>query len=134
VPKTTSPLPRGALCEHDAECEGSLPCGAADGRAKRCGSACGTDTDCGANQVCVAPGARRVSESPVRFSTLPRWSELAGRLSTCWPRADHEQPCQLHQQCTGSTWFNQMSCCDGVCNDRDSDLASGLCIKNDGFL
>jgi hypothetical protein len=134
VPKTTSPLPRGALCEKDADCEGALPCDAAEGRAKRCGRACGSDAECGADRLCVAPGARKVSDAPARFATLPRWAELAGRISTCWPRTADEQPCQLHQQCTADPWYDQLSCCDGVCSHSDSDLASGACVTNDGFL
>jgi hypothetical protein len=134
VPKPTSPLPRGALCEQDRECEGSLSCSSAAGRAKRCGTACAEDTDCGADQLCLSPGARKVSTAPERFTTEPRWSELAGRIMTCWPRVAHEQPCQLHQQCTAGPWFNQMSCCGGVCRNSDADLASGACVTNDGHL
>lgn len=134
VPKTTSPLPRGALCEKDTDCEGSLSCSSAEGRAKRCGRACGTDVDCGENQLCIAPGARRVSDLPARFATQPRWNELAGRISTCWPRVDYAQPCQLHQQCSSSSWYSPMSCCDGICSGSGSDLGSGACIRNDGHL
>jgi hypothetical protein len=127
VPRTTSPLPRGALCEHDAECEGSLPCAAGEGRAKRCGMACGKEGDCSIEHVCVAPGARKVSNLPERFATMPRWNELAGRIATCWPRALFGKPCELHQQCTDSSVSSSMSCCEGRCESGTADLATGVC-------
>jgi hypothetical protein len=127
VPKTTSPRPRGALCEFDSECEGALPCGAGEGRAKRCGFACGKQGDCGDTRVCVAPGARTVSEEPERYSTLPAWSELAGRIATCWPRVTFDMACQLHQQCTGLSLFGSLTCCAGECGSEDADFGTGMC-------
>jgi len=127
IPRTTSPLPRGALCEHDSECEGSLPCSAGEGRARRCGVACGKEGDCSIDHVCVAPGARKVSNLPERFATMPRWSELAGRIATCWPRAFFGRPCELHQQCTDSSLSSSMSCCEGRCESGSADLATGTC-------
>jgi hypothetical protein len=131
VPRTTSPLPRGALCESDSDCEGSLPCSAGEGRAKRCGKACGKEDDCGPDHLCVAPGARTVSNSPARFATMPRWNELAGRIATCWPRVFHQKPCEIHQQCTLELFTSGLTCCDGVCTGSAVDLATGMCPSPD---
>jgi len=128
APRTTSLLPRGALCENDSECEGSLPCGAGEGRAKRCGKACGKAGDCSAEHVCLAPGARKVSNLPERFAITSRWSELAGRIATCWPRATYHTRCELHEQCSdGTAALSGMSCCDGRCDHGKADLATGIC-------
>jgi hypothetical protein len=129
APRLTSPLPRGALCENDTQCEGALPCGGGDGRAKRCGFSCGKDGDCAAGQVCIAPGARRVGAAPELYVTMPRWKELSGRIATCWPVARDDQPCELHQQCSGLL-SPYSACCDNRCETEAADLDTGLCLDS----
>lgn len=125
LPRPTSSLPRGALCESDAECAGNLPCSAGEGRAKRCGHACGKANDCRPEQVCAAPGARKVSEAPERFAKTSRWSELSGRIATCWPRVFGPQTCEVSAQCLGLGALQQ-SCCNGTCGGT-ADFDTGVC-------
>jgi len=127
-PRLTSPLPRGALCENDSQCEGALACGAGDGRAKRCGVACGKDGDCSPGLACIIPGARSAAgAAPANYVTQPRWNELSGRIATCWPVGQYAQPCELHQQCA-SLSSSPTSCCENRCGGARADLDTGMCL------
>jgi len=49
--------PRGGLCEREADCNDGLACAAAPGLAPRCGTACISNADCGADEACIAPAS-----------------------------------------------------------------------------
>ncbi|MDB4984882.1 MAG: hypothetical protein JWN04_60 [Myxococcaceae bacterium] len=83
VPRPTSRVLAGALCESDQDCSG-VRCGAATGRAKRCGVACGVDSECAAGEVCIAPAALLSADGPA-LGTVPDWLGPTGQLGLCLP-------------------------------------------------
>lgn len=123
----TSIVPRGGLCEVDADCVTGLRCGAGPGRAKRCGISCAVDAECGTSGVCAATGSTRAVVPPARVALLSGWQRPVERISTCYPRVLSSSlggplalACEVQEQCiTGS------ACCDGKCEigrQFDADL------------
>lgn len=113
---------RGELCEEDGECELGLLCGAAPGRAKRCGFSCAVDSDC-MGGICAAPGVFPMGALGERAKLSRFDSAPLSRIATCWPLPGADAACSLHQQCGGD------ACCAGRCSDARIDRASGMCIE-----
>ena len=121
-----SNLPRGALCESDAECGAGLACGATSpAEPKRCGIACEESADCGSASICTRAGLTEIAGVvwyPQR--TLPGLAEVAGRIATCHPVIEAGAACTLHAECgTGI-------CCEGACvgsDQADKNLRTGGC-------
>lgn len=116
----TSIVPRGGLCEVDGDCVTGLRCGAAAGRAKRCGISCAVDAECGTSGVCATTGSTRAVVPPARVALLSGWQRPVERISTCYQRVLSSNlgglggqaalACEVQEQCvTGS------ACCDGKC-------------------
>ena len=124
VAKPSSLLPRGALCERDDECQMALRCGAAEGRAKRCGLACAGDGDCPSGELCIAAGAMALKDAASPFRVLPTWSTPADRIFTCHASVT-SGVCELNQQCASSPW--PMGCCGGRCTIASVDKDTGSC-------
>jgi hypothetical protein len=122
-PRITSPAARGGLCESNADCAAGLTCGAAAGRAKRCGIACATDTDCGDGGICAAAGVSRLVDSPAKFALLPAWSAAAGRIATCHRASPFGGSCEVQDQCATS----YLACCNGRCDALELDAETNLC-------
>lgn len=113
----TSIVQRGGLCEVDADCVTGLRCGAAEGRAKRCGISCAVDADCGTSGVCAASGSTRAVTPPARVTLLSGWQRPVERVSTCYQRVASASlagpaplACEVQEQCIAGS-----ACCDGKC-------------------
>ncbi|MEY4508460.1 MAG: hypothetical protein RLZZ450_582 [Pseudomonadota bacterium] len=137
----TSIVPRGGLCEVDADCVTGLRCGAAHGRAKRCGISCAVDGDCGANGVCASTGATRSVVPPARVALLSGWQTPSERITTCYQRVASSLTgivgpaalaCEVQDQCITGT-----ACCNGTCEigrTFDPDLEDCKPLKLDGLF
>lgn len=128
LPRVTSTVPRGGLCERSEDCVPGLTCGAAAGRAMRCGIACVTNADCGGSSVCAAPGASRAVDPPATLALLPSWSSAPARISTCYRAfaftvltTNH---CEVQEQCQGAG----DACCSGKCQTASFDPDTNRCV------
>jgi hypothetical protein len=135
VPRFDGILPRGALCEVDAECAAPLRCGGPPGRLKRCGLSCRTSADCAARETCGDAGSIP-SKQAGNYELLASYaSESALRVRTCYPLWSYQgEDCQVHAQCArsqGAEDPNELNVCCGSCRAYDLDLASGACTGGD---
>jgi hypothetical protein len=130
VPRFDGILPRGSLCEDDAECADRLRCGAGPGRAKRCGVACSGNADCGANEVCSSAGILASTTQAGEFELLPAFrSDAKARITTCYPPAQ-DYRCEVSAQCAASPYDGPSAftaCCEGTCSVEGVSLSSGEC-------
>jgi hypothetical protein len=122
LPRLERRLARGELCEESGDCELGLSCGAAPGRAKRCGVSCAVDSDC-MQGVCAIPGVFPMGELGERAKLASFESAPAQRVATCWPVPGIDRACSLHQQCAAD------ACCAGRCSDARIDRTNGMCIE-----
>jgi hypothetical protein len=122
LPRLTAKLARGQLCDSDDECEAGLPCGAAAGRAKRCGISCASDDHCDGG-VCAMGGSRRLlgSFEPLKLPSFERGP--SERVATCYRLTGFDGKCAVHAQCS----LLRMSCCSGSCSDAGVERVSGTC-------
>jgi hypothetical protein len=138
LPRFDGVLPRNALCEVDAECADGLRCGAPPDRARRCGFACKSSMDCGANEVCGNTGTAPSTTQPGVYEVLPAFAQANSRISTCYPKdlstsdpLRRAQLCSVHAQCgPSSTPYVAgafVACCSGGCSQSGLDLATGMC-------
>jgi hypothetical protein len=135
--RITSTVPRGGLCESSADCAGGLSCGAAPGRAARCGFACVADSDCGSNSVCATAGATRAVDAPATLALLPAWSTASGRIATCYRLSS--TGCEVQEQCTPPSinginlgFGLGLACCNGKCTANATlDPGTNTCSGGD---
>jgi hypothetical protein len=132
--RITSTVPRGGLCESTADCAAGLSCGAAEGRAPRCGFACLADKDCGANAVCATSGATKKVDPPATLALLPAWSSDPGRVATCYPLS--AGACEVQEQCRtlvlgGFSLGGPLACCSGKCDDATLNPDTNTCVGGD---
>jgi hypothetical protein len=131
VPRFDAILPRGALCEVDAECLDGLRCGAPSGRAKRCGFACRTGADCAANELCGESGSVPGAQASI-YEVLPSYTtQSASRVRTCYARPVVEPyrnlACEVHAQCISTNGGPAGTCCQGSCFPNAIDVTTGEC-------
>ncbi|HEY6878913.1 MAG TPA: hypothetical protein VI299_12875 [Polyangiales bacterium] len=143
VPRFNGILPRGALCEEDIECAGGLRCAGTPNRAKRCGGACGSDVDCGDNEVCTNRGSLASTSQAGIYELLPAFrDDASARINTCHPLVqadDSKTKCLAHAQCTRTDQYDRdhlgpyakSVCCEGACTMTGVSLETGLCSAND---
>jgi hypothetical protein len=121
-------LPRGALCEADADCGDGLTCGAAKGEPKRCGVACESDPSvCRHDSVCTRTGLSEITG--IVFNPqqpLPAFKKVAARIATCFPLVDDGGACLVHAQCAGG------ACCDGICGSGDPEQQATANLRTGG--
>ncbi|HEX5661076.1 MAG TPA: hypothetical protein VFX59_27985 [Polyangiales bacterium] len=131
MPRITSTVPRGGLCESAADCADGLACGAVEGRAKRCGFACLADTECGSGAVCATSGATRHVDAPATLAILPEWSTAPGRIATCYRTSSNA--CEVQEQCksvviSGFTVDADLACCGGKCAQATLNPVDNTCV------
>jgi hypothetical protein len=121
-----SPLPRGALCEQDAECADGLRCGAATGEPKRCGVSCESDpTVCDPETWCTRSGLTEINGLVYNpHALLPSFAQVEGRVATCTPvpfsGSLGARVCNEHAECDPG------ACCGGICMSVEQATASAL--------
>lgn len=126
LPRITSVVPRGGLCEQSQDCVPGLTCDAAVGRAKRCGIACVSNAECGSGGVCAAPGVSRAVDPPAQLALLPGWSMLTSRIATCYRAATVlNNSCEVQEQCGA---LGGLACCSGKCQSATLDPDSNRCV------